>query len=110
MKQRAMRLAHHLCQHIEAAAMRHADDDFLHAEIAAALDDLFQRRDQRFSAVEAESLGAGEFQIAEFLKTFGFDQLVEDRAAALAGEADFLVGPLDALLDPGLLRSEEHTS
>ena len=104
MEQRAVRLAHHLGQHVEAAAMRHAEHDFLHAEIAAALDDLLQRRDQRFSAVEAEALGAGELEVAEFLKAFGLDQLVEDRAAALAGETDFLVRTLDALLDPGLLR------
>src|SRR6266849_8944251 len=104
-EQRAMRLAHHLRQHVEAAAMRHADHDFLDAEIAAALDDLFERRDQRFGAVEAEALGAGEFEIAELLKTLGFDQLVQDRAPALAGKTDFLVGAFDALLDPGLLRA-----
>ncbi len=84
--------------------MRHAEHDFLHAEIAAALDDLLERRDQRFAAVEAEALGAGEFQVAEFLEAFGLDQLRQDRARALAGEADLLVRTLDALLDPGLLR------
>ncbi|OIQ70238.1 hypothetical protein GALL_481510 [mine drainage metagenome] len=105
MEQRAMRLAHHLGQHVEPATMRHADDDFLHAEIAAALDDLFQRRNQRLAAIKAEALGAGEFDIAEFLKALGFDELVENRAPPLAGEADFLVRPLDAFLDPGLLRS-----
>ncbi len=82
MKQRAVRLAHHLRQHVEAAAMRHADHDFLHAEIAAALDDLLQRRNQRFGAVEAEALGAGEFEIAEFLEAFGLDQL---RSGSRAG-------------------------
>ena len=104
MEQRAMRLAHHLGQHVEAAAMRHAEHDLLYAEIAAALDDLLQRGDQRFSAVEAETLGARELDVAELFKAFGFDQLVQDRAAAFAGEADFLVRALDALLDPGLLR------
>src|SRR5580704_11395512 len=101
----AVRLGHHLRQHVEPAAMRHADDDLAHAERAAALDDLLQRRDHRFAAVETEALGAGEFQIAEFLKTFGFDQLVEDGALALAGERNLLVRPLDALLDPTLLRA-----
>src|SRR6476646_2158720 len=101
MKQRAVRLAHHLGQHVEPAAMRHAQYDFLHAEIAAALDDLLERRDQRFSAVEAEALGAGELEVAELLKAFGLDQLVQDRAATLAGETDFLVRTLNALLDPG---------
>src|SRR6202000_1387099 len=104
MKQVAMRLAHHLRQHVEASAMRHADDDFLDAEIAAALDDLLQRRDQRFRAIETEALGAGEFEIAELLEAFGFYQLVEDRPPALAGETDFLVRAFDAFLDPALLR------
>src|SRR6185369_550378 len=73
-------------------------------EIAAAFDDLFQRRNQRFTAIEAEALGAGEFEVAEFLETFGLDQLHQDGAAALAGKTDFLVRTLDALLDPALLR------
>jgi hypothetical protein len=80
--------------------MRHAEHDLLHAEIAAALDDLFERRDQRLAAVEAEALGAGELGVAEFLEAFRLDQLVEDRALALAREGDLLVGALDALLDP----------
>ena len=101
---RAVRLAHHLRQHVEPAAMRHADDDLFDAERAAALDDLLQRRDHRLAAVEAEALGAGELQVAELLEAFGLDQLVEDRALALAGEVDLLVAALDALLHPGLLR------
>src|ERR1700733_4028539 len=99
-----MRLAQHLRQHVEAAAMRHADDDFLHAEIAAALDDLLERRDQRFSTVETKTLGAGEFEVAELFETLGFNKLVEDRAASFARERDFLVRTLDALLNPGFLR------
>ena len=102
---RAVRLAHDLRKHIEPAAMGHAHHDLLHAERAAALDDLLERRDHRFGAIEPEALGAGEFQIAEFLEAFGFHELVEDRALALAGEGDLLVGPLDTLLNPALLRA-----
>src|ERR1700757_323702 len=105
MKDSAVRLGHHLRQNAEAAAMRHADDDVVHAERAAALDDLLQRRDHGFGAIEPEALGPREFDIAEFFKAFGLDQLVEDGALALAGERDFLVRPLDALLDPAFLRS-----
>src|SRR5438045_3755783 len=103
MEQGAMRLAHHLGQHVEPAAMRHAKHDLLHTEIAAALDDLLQRRDQGFSAVEAEALGAGEFDVAEFLKALGLDQLVENGATPFARKTDLLVRTFDALLDPGLL-------
>src|SRR5690348_7117647 len=84
--------------------MGHAKDDFLQAKIAAALDNLLVRGNERFGAIEAKPLGAGEFEVAEFLKTFGFDELVEDRAPTLAGERDFLVRPFDALLNPGFLR------
>src|SRR4029079_7078724 len=47
----------------------------------------------------------GEFEVAEFLEAFGFNELVEDGALAFAGEGDLLVGPLDALLNPPLLRA-----
>ena len=78
----AVGLAHDVGEHVEAAAMGHADDDLLHAELAAALDDLLQRRNHRFAAVEPEALGAEEAQRCEFLEAFGFDQLVEDRLLA----------------------------
>src|SRR4029079_11414853 len=104
MEQRAMRLAHHLGEHVEPATMRHADDDFLQAEISAALDDLFERRDQRFGAIETETFGAGEFEVAELLETLRLNELVEDGAPPFPGERDFLVRAFDTLLDPCLLR------
>ena len=105
-----MRLAEHLGKHVEAAAMGHAEDDLLQAELAAALDDLLERRDHRFAAVEAEALGAGEFHVAELLEALRLDQLVEDRLLAVRREGNALVGPFDALLDPGLLlgRGDVH--
>ena len=102
---RAVRLAHHLRQHVEPAAMRHAErrspctpssPPRLMICSSAGISD--------FAAVEAEALGAGVLDVEEFLEAFGLDQLVEDRALALAGEGDLLVRAFDALLDPGLLR------
>ena len=89
---RAVRLAHHLGQHVEAAAVGHAEHDLLHAERAAALDDLLERRDRRLGAVEAEALGPGVAQVEELLEPFGLDELVQDRAP-LGRERDLLVGP-----------------
>src|SRR5215469_16504281 len=107
MKYGAVRLGHDLRQDVEPAAMRHADDDVAHAESTAALDDLLKRWDHRFGAIETEALGPGEFHIAELLEALGFNQLVEDGALALAGEGDFLVRPLDALLDPAFCAASE---
>ncbi len=84
--------------------MGHAEDDLRHAERAAALDDLFQRRNHGFAAIKTEALGAGEFEIDEFLEALGLDELVEDRALALAGETDLLAGAFDARLQPGFFR------
>src|SRR3954468_6578920 len=83
--------------------MRHADDDLLRAHRAAALDDLLERRDHGFRAVQAEALGAGIFYIEELLEAFRLDELVQDRALALARERNLLVCALNALLNPGLL-------
>ena len=84
--------------------MRHADDDLFDAELAAALDDLLQRRDHGFGAVDAEALGAGVLHLAELLERLRLDQLVEDGAPAFRREADVLLLALDAVLDPRLLR------
>jgi hypothetical protein len=101
-EQGAMRLAHHLGQYVEAAAMGHAQHDLLHAEIAAALDDLFERGNQAFAAVEAEALGSGELDVDKLLEAFGLDQLVENRALAFDGEGYGLFRPFNPLLHPGL--------
>src|SRR6185437_15065084 len=98
-----VRLAHHLAQHIEPAAMRHAESNLFQAKLAAALDDLLERRNHRLRAIEPEALGAGIFDVEEILEALSFDQLAEDRALALPRELDLLVGPLDTLLNPGLL-------
>ncbi len=81
-EQLAIGLAHHIDQHVEAAAMGHAHHDFADAELAAALDDLLQRRNGGFGAIQAEALGADETVGGELLEAFGFDQLVEDRFLA----------------------------
>jgi hypothetical protein len=82
---RAIGLAHHVGQHRQAAPVRHAEHDFLHAQRAAALDDLLQRRDQAFAAIKAEALGAHVLDVQELLEALGLDQLVEDRLAAPRG-------------------------
>ena len=102
-KYRLVGLAHHVGEHVEPAAVRHADDDFLDAELPAALDDLFQRRDGRFAAVQAEALGARMLLVEEFFEYLGLDQAAQDRLLALGGEFGAVFDRLDPGLDPRLL-------
>ena len=100
----------HVGQHVQPAAMRHAEHDLLHAELAAALDDLLQRRDRRLGAFQAEALRAGVFLVEELLQAFRLDELGQDRLLAEVAERDLFVQPLDALLNPLLLlrRGDVH--
>src|SRR5450631_573752 len=72
---RPVRLPHDLGKHIEAAAMRHAEDDILDPQSAAALDDLFERRHHGFGAVKAKALRARIFRVEEFLESLRLDEL-----------------------------------
>ena len=83
--------------------MGHADHDFLDAELAAALEDLLEARDQRFAAVEAEALGADELQAEILLQPLRLDHALHDHAAAFEREVGAVLDVLDALLDPRLL-------
>ncbi len=96
----AVRLAHDVGQHVQAAAVGHAENDLFEPFLAAALDDLLERRDQRFAAVETEALGALVLDVDELLEPFGLDQLLQDRLLALGREVDGLARPFDARLDP----------
>ena len=80
--------------------MRHADDDVLHPELAAALDDLLHRGDQALAAIKAEALRAHILDMQVFLEPLGLDHLFQDRLPALAGEGDFLAVAFDPLLEP----------
>src|SRR3546814_9475831 len=98
-----MRLLHDLREYVQAAAMRHAEHDFLKPFRTATLDDLLQRRDQGFAAIETEPLRPLVLDVDELLEAFRLDQLLQNGLLAVLGELDALVRPFDALLDPGFL-------
>ena len=101
---RAIGLVHHVREHVQAPAVRHADRDLLHAELGRAPHDLLERRDRRFGAVEAEALGADPLAVDEALERLGRGEVVEDLDLALALEHHLVLDALDALLDPRALR------
>ena len=98
-----MRLAHNVCEDIEAAAVGHTNDDLAQTELAAALDDLFQGGDHGLAAVEAETFGAGVFSAAKLFEHFCFDQLVHDGLFAFDGEVNLFFFAFDTFLNPAFL-------
>ena len=96
-----VRLAHHGCEHVQAATVRHAHNNLAHAQCTTALDDLFQRRNRCLTTVQAEAFRARIPFVQEAFERFRFDKLCEDRLLALLGEGDALVRPFDTLLQPG---------
>ena len=54
--------------------MGHAQNDLLEAELAAALEDLLERRDHGLAALQAETLGAGVFHLQETFEALGLGQ------------------------------------
>ena len=101
MEQGFKRLAHHIGQHIQAPAMGHAQHHFFDTKIATALNHLFQRRYQRLTAIQAEAFGAGIFDIDKLFEAFRLDQFLENRLLTHVGKGNFLIGPFNALLQPG---------
>ncbi len=102
-EQRGVAFVHDVHERVETPTVRHADHDLLDAELAAALQDLLDARDQRFAAVEAEALGADELDAEIFLQTLGLDHALHDHAPAFEREVGAVLDVLDALLDPRLL-------
>ena len=78
-------LGHHIGQHIQAAAVGHAKDDFLDAQLPAALDDLLKGRNHAFAAIKAETLGAGVFHVEKILEAFALNEFAENGLLAFAG-------------------------
>src|SRR5215472_12680517 len=98
-----MRLAHDMRENIQAPAMGHAQHNFLHAQGAAALDDLLQRRNHRFPAVNPKTLGAGVFDTEKLFESFRLDELIKNCPFAFPRKEDLLSRPFDSLLQPAFL-------
>ncbi len=74
-EQHRRRLAQHVDQHVEAAAMGHADDHVLDAGRAAPLHQVVQQGDQRIAAFEREALLADVLGVQVALEAFGGGEL-----------------------------------
>ena len=99
----AIGLGHHVGEHVKPAAVGHAVDNLAHAAGTAILDHGFQRRDHRFPAVQAKTLGADVLLAQELFVLFAADHRAQDRLFAFGGEVDRLVATLDPFLDEAAL-------
>ena len=96
-------LAQSVDEHVQAAAVGHADDDFLHALDAGALHQLVHRDDEALAAFEREALLADELRVQVALEAFGRGQAVEDVLLFLGVVGGLAADRLDPLLPPALL-------
>ena len=82
-EQHLRRLADDVHEHVEAAAMRHADDDLLDAALTALLDQVIEQRNQRVAAFEREALLRRILRREIELESFGGGEMPQERLALL---------------------------
>ncbi|MNZ44518.1 hypothetical protein D3C78_621510 [compost metagenome] len=93
-------LAEGVDQHVQTAAVGHADDDFLGAVGAGALDDLVDHRDQALAAFQTEALGARVFGTQVLLQALGRSQTLEQVRARFSGEVRTATHAFQTLGEP----------
>ena len=91
-------LAEHVGEHVEPAAVGHADRDLVEAVVGAGDQHLVEDRDDRLAALEAEPLLADVLGLQERLERLGGVEPAEDVLLLLA--VGLLVLDLDPLLEP----------
>src|SRR5262249_36539068 len=67
--------AQNIRQHIEAAAVSHADDDFARSGIGGPLDDHLKNRNERFRPLEGETFLSDKTGLQEVLEKLGVVKL-----------------------------------
>ena len=102
-EQVARRLAKHVDQHVQPAAMRHGDDGFLNAAPTALLHQVVEQRDQRLAALERKALLSHETRVQVTFESFGRGELPEYVAPLLGAEALLHATELELVLQPDAL-------
>lgn len=98
---RAIGLADDVRQHVQAPAMRHADDGCVCPRLGGVIEDLPEEHDGRLATFQTEALLADVARRQELLERLGVVQGCEDAELVILREG--LVRALDPLLDPELL-------
>ena len=96
-------LADGVGEDVEAAAVGHADDQFVDVAGGGALQDFFQDGERGFAAFEREALLADEAGVQEVFELFARHHGAQDAQAGVAVERPVVGFRLHALLQPALL-------
>ncbi len=96
-----VRLADDVGQHVEPAAVRHADHDLVEPVLGGLIDPRVHHRDHGFRTFERESFLTNVFGLQERLERLSRIELGQD--VLLLGDRRLLVLDLDAFLQPLLL-------
>ncbi len=98
---RGVRLADHVGEHVEPAAVGHAEHDVAHAGVGGEGAQRVEHRHERLGPLEAEPLLPEVLRVQEALERLGRVQPLED--PVLLRRGDERVRHLDLLLEPLLL-------
>ncbi len=98
-------LAERVHQHVQPAAVGHAEHELLHPGLARALQKVVEHRDHRVTAFERKTLLPDIARVQESLETFGRGEPLEDMALVVRRIARLRPDRLQPLLDPVLLHA-----
>ena len=95
-------LAQRVDQHVQSAAVGHADHDFLHARHTGALHEFIHRGDEALAAFEREPLLPHVFGVQVALQTLGCGELLKDVLLLVGREVRLGADRLEPHLPPAL--------
>ncbi len=101
-EQVAGHLAHDVHEQVQAAAVGHADHDFLDAVFTGVVHHFIHRGDEAFAAFQREALLADVLGVQEALEAFGLGQLLQDVALFFGRVGGRAQRGFQAFLDPAL--------
>ena len=97
------RFTHDIGEHVQPAAMRHADDGFMNALVGGALQNFVKADNRAFQPFKAKALLPDEAALQEMFELFGLDQAIQNALPYRIVQLPEIHGCFHAVLEPLLL-------